>query len=114
MFPEAGPARSRPTDSQSAAPARAFPNGPIRSARNVAIVPSVEGRLCSPLLVIPNGAAQISDPRYEGYLRCELLFRTRLWEHVADVGNLTLGLLRRLIELQTIRFAGCVLQLHCF
>src|SRR5215469_1882620 len=70
--------------------------------------------LCSPLLVIPDGAAQVSDPGYEGYLRCELLFRTWLWVHVADIGYLTLGLLRRLIELHTKRLAGGVLQVHRF
>ena len=65
-------------------------------------------------MVIPDGAGQLSDPGYEGYLRCELLFRTRLWEHVADIGYLTLGLLRRLVELQTKGFAGGVLQIDCF
>ena len=41
-----------------------------------------------------------------------MLFRTRFGEHVADVGYLTLGLLHGLVELQTKRLAGGILQIH--
>src|ERR1019366_2228213 len=62
------------------------------------------------LLVIADATGQIADLSYKTHLRHWLRVCTRLWEHVADLGDLTLRLFTRGVEFGAKILAGAVLK----
>jgi hypothetical protein len=63
------------------------------------------------LLIITDAAAKIFvSPGYEAYLRNGRIIGARLWQHIADLGDLTFRLLNRRVHFRAKRLAPRVLS----